>query len=57
VRQAAEQARGAAARRLLLTHLWPGTDHARALAEAATEYDGRIDVAASGLVVDLAMPR
>jgi ribonuclease BN (tRNA processing enzyme) len=56
-RQAAEQARRAAARRLLLTHLWPGTDRARARAEAATEYDGRIDVATSGLVVDLATPR
>jgi ribonuclease BN (tRNA processing enzyme) len=57
VRQAAKQAQRAAARRLLITHLWPGTDHARALAEAATEFDGRIDVAASGLVVNLATPQ
>jgi ribonuclease BN (tRNA processing enzyme) len=52
-RQAAEQARRAATGHLLLTHLWPGTDPAAARAEAATEFDGPIDVATSDLVLDL----
>jgi ribonuclease BN (tRNA processing enzyme) len=52
-RQAAEQASEAGAKRLLLTHLWPGTDPAEALRVAGLAYDGRIDVAVAGLAVDL----
>jgi ribonuclease BN (tRNA processing enzyme) len=53
VRQAARQARQAAARSLMLTHLWPGTDHAEALAEAAFEYDGPTTVATCGRTADV----
>jgi hypothetical protein len=37
----------------LLTHLWPGTDRFAALRAAGEDYDGEIDVATAGLVVDL----
>jgi ribonuclease BN (tRNA processing enzyme) len=50
---AARQAAQAGAARLLLTHLWPGTDHAAALAAAAEHYDGDLAVAAPGLTADL----
>jgi ribonuclease BN (tRNA processing enzyme) len=52
-RQAGQQAVAAGARRLLLTHLWPGTDRLAALAAAGDEYDGDLGVATAGLVVDL----
>ncbi|MEV8318409.1 MBL fold metallo-hydrolase [Streptomyces sp. NPDC059900] len=44
----------AGAGRLLLTHLWPGTDPQAALAAAAQTYDGPVAVASGGLAVDLA---
>lgn len=47
---AARQAAAAGAARLLLTHLWPGTDHAAALAAASAEYPGEVAVATAGLV-------
>jgi ribonuclease BN (tRNA processing enzyme) len=50
---AGRQAAEAGARRLLLTHLWPGTDPAAARAAAAGGYDGEIEVATPGLVRDL----
>jgi ribonuclease BN (tRNA processing enzyme) len=34
--------------RLLLTHLWPGTDPAAAVAAAAAEYEGEVGVAEAG---------
>jgi ribonuclease BN (tRNA processing enzyme) len=52
-RDAAREAAEAGAGRLMLTHLWPGTDHAEARAVAATEYGGDIEVARAGLVLDL----
>ncbi len=52
-RSAGRQAADARVRRLLLTHLWPGTDPSAARAAAAGEYDGAIGVATSGLVADL----
>jgi ribonuclease BN (tRNA processing enzyme) len=52
-RQAGRQAGQANVRRLLLTHLWPGTDHAAVLAEAGTTYEGEISIARAGLTVDL----
>ena len=52
-RQAANQASDAGARRLLLTHLWPGTDPAAAQAAARQGYAGEIAIATSGLVFDL----
>lgn len=52
-RQAGEHAAAAAAGRLLLTHLWPGTDPVRAVEEARRAYSGNVVVAGEDLVVDL----
>jgi ribonuclease BN (tRNA processing enzyme) len=52
-RQIGRQASAAGVHRLLLTHLWPGTDAATALAAARDGYDGEVGMATSGLVVDL----
>jgi ribonuclease BN (tRNA processing enzyme) len=52
-RQAGRQAQDADARRLLLTHLQPGTDATAAQAAAGAGYDGEIGIATSGLVFDL----
>lgn len=48
-RLAGEYARQAGAGRLLLTHLWPGTDAEAALRTAAGAFSGPIDIAAPGL--------
>jgi ribonuclease BN (tRNA processing enzyme) len=53
-RQAGEQAARAGVRRLMLTHLWPGTDPQAARSAAGIGYGGPIDVAAPDLTVDLA---
>jgi ribonuclease BN (tRNA processing enzyme) len=53
-RQAAASAVRAGARRLILTHLWPGSDPDAAVRAAREVYPGPIDVARSGLVIDLA---
>jgi ribonuclease BN (tRNA processing enzyme) len=50
---AAAQAARAGAARLLLTHLWPGTDPNAALSAAARLYDGDLRVATPGLTVNL----
>lgn len=50
---AGRNAREAQVGRLVLTHLWPGTDHARAKEEAARSYPGPIDVAVPSLTIDL----
>ncbi|MEO3796911.1 MBL fold metallo-hydrolase [Nonomuraea sp. B10E15] len=52
-RQAGRQALEADARRLLLTHLQPGTDASAARAAAGATYDGEIGIATPGLVFDL----
>ncbi len=44
----------AGARRLMLTHLMPGTDPSAALAAARQAYDGEISVATAGLALDIA---
>ncbi|MFM7063486.1 MAG: MBL fold metallo-hydrolase [Actinomycetes bacterium] len=44
-RQAGEQARGAHARRLVVTHLTPGSDRAGAVAEAADAYGAAVEAA------------
>lgn len=51
--QAAVQAAQAGSGRLLLTHLSPGTDAARAAAVAERAFTGHIDVARSGLHITL----
>ena len=53
-RQAGADAALAGARRLLLTHLWPGSDAEAAVRAAREAYRGPIDVARPGQVIDLA---
>lgn len=50
---AGRQAEAAGVGRVLLTHLWPGTDRAQALAEAGAQYSGDLGVAVADLSVDL----
>ena len=52
-REQGRQAAAAGARRLLLTHLLPGTDPAAARAAAGHDYRGETGVAAPGVVLDL----
>jgi len=51
--QQGRQAAAAGTRRLLLTHLMPGTDPAAARAAARHGYRGEVGVATAGLVLDL----
>ncbi|MFR0355709.1 MBL fold metallo-hydrolase [Streptomyces sediminimaris] len=51
-RLAARYARQAGSARLLLTHLWPGTDPAAARETAAELFTGPVDVAVPGLVAE-----
>jgi ribonuclease BN (tRNA processing enzyme) len=55
-REAGRQAALAGARRLMLTHLMPGTDHTSALVAARAGYDGDIGIATPGVTVDLPGP-
>jgi ribonuclease BN (tRNA processing enzyme) len=55
-RQAAGYALRAAVGRLVLTHLQPWNDQDAAREEAASSFDGQIDVAAAGVVIDLSGP-
>ena len=43
----------AGAGRLVLTHLWPGTDPGQAVRAAAESYPGPIAVASPGLVAEV----
>ncbi|GAA4024019.1 MULTISPECIES: MBL fold metallo-hydrolase [Streptomyces] len=52
-RLAGQYARQADAARLLLTHLWPGTDPVEAAKAAAEAFARPLDVATPGLVIDL----
>jgi ribonuclease BN (tRNA processing enzyme) len=52
-RQAGEHAARADVGRLVLTHLWPGTDPSAARAAAARVFPSALDVAAPGLTIDL----
>jgi ribonuclease BN (tRNA processing enzyme) len=51
--EAGEYATQARARRLLLTHVWPGDDRRRSVTEAAGAYAGPIVVADEGLALDV----
>ena len=53
MREAGEAAAAAGARRLMLTHFWPGNDRDRARAAAAEGFPGEILVADEGAVVEL----
>jgi ribonuclease BN (tRNA processing enzyme) len=48
------QASRAGAARLVLTHLWPGTDPEASVTAARRSFEAPIDVAAGGMVVELA---
>jgi ribonuclease BN (tRNA processing enzyme) len=52
-RQAAEVAKTAGARRLLLTHLVPWADHGAILAEAAATFDGPTELVAADRTYDI----
>jgi ribonuclease BN (tRNA processing enzyme) len=52
-REAWQQAAQAQVGRLMLTHLWPGTDATDSLDVAAEEFSGLIQIARGGLVVEL----
>ena len=52
-REAGEWATAAGARRLMLTHFWPGNDRGVSLRQAAETYDGELLAADEGRVVDL----
>jgi ribonuclease BN (tRNA processing enzyme) len=54
--EAGEQAARAGAGHLMLTHLWPGTDHDAARSAAAARYDGTTSVAAPGLTLEASAP-
>lgn len=54
--QAGAYAAAADAGRLLLTHLYPGTDPGEARQAASEHYGGPLDIAMPGLVVDLNRP-
>ncbi|WP_410668622.1 MBL fold metallo-hydrolase [Amycolatopsis sp. cmx-4-68] len=51
--EAGHWAARAGARRLLLTHFWPGTDRTEAAAEAATRFGGEVLVAKEDLTIPL----
>ncbi|HEY4568472.1 MAG TPA: MBL fold metallo-hydrolase [Kribbella sp.] len=54
VMTATEAARGArGAKRLLLTHFWPGSDRSISVAEAQREFDGEVLAAEEGLTLTL----
>jgi ribonuclease BN (tRNA processing enzyme) len=53
-REAGVWAARASAKRLLLTHFWPGSDRSRAAAEAREEYTGEVICAEEGMVTDFA---
>ena len=50
---AGRQAQQAGAARLVLTHLWPGTDPADSLRAARTVFEGPVEVARPDLVLDV----
>ncbi|WP_406108739.1 MBL fold metallo-hydrolase [Micromonospora globbae] len=49
-------ARRAGARRLMLTHFWPGNDRAAAVAAAQVEFDGPVLAAEEDLTLELGRP-
>ncbi len=50
--EAGEWARAAGARRLLLTHFWPGSDRGVSLRQAAAAFDGELLAADEDLVIE-----
>jgi ribonuclease BN (tRNA processing enzyme) len=54
--EAGHWARRAGARRLMLTHFWPGNDRAAAVAAASAEFGEDVLAAEEDLVVGLGSP-
>lgn len=54
--EAGDWAQRAGAQRLLLTHLWPGTDPAESAWRASRMFAGPVQVAYQGLLIDLHKP-
>ena len=52
-RQAGQYAAEADVRRLVLTHLWPGTEPSAAKESARRAYSGDLDIATPGVIVEL----
>lgn len=52
-RQAGEVAAAAGARRLMLTHFWPGNDREQSRSEAQESFPGQVLLADEGLAVPL----
>jgi ribonuclease BN (tRNA processing enzyme) len=52
-RQAGQQAKAAHAGRLMITHVLPTIDAGEVAAEAAESFGGAVEVARSGLTVDV----
>jgi ribonuclease BN (tRNA processing enzyme) len=52
-RQAGEHAAAAGVGRLVLTHIWPSLDKEDSRTEAAQTYDGPIDIAREGMVLEV----
>lgn len=52
--EAGAWAHRAGAQRVLLTHLWPGTDPAESVGRACEQFSGPVQVATQGLTIDLA---
>jgi len=52
-RQAGEYAAKGDAKRLVLTHLWPGTDPSTTHAAAQRVYSADLDIATPGMTIDL----
>ncbi|WP_218670859.1 hypothetical protein [Microbispora sp. GKU 823] len=51
--EAGEWARRAGARRLMLTHFWPGNDRAASVAAARPAFGGDVLAAEEGLTVEI----
>jgi ribonuclease BN (tRNA processing enzyme) len=52
-RQAGEHATKAGAQRLMLTHIWPSLDKEVSRTEAKETFDGPIDIAREGMVLEV----
>ena len=51
--QAGEHAARSEAKHLLLTHIWPTLDTTVSMEQAAAKYDGQIDLAVEGMLVEI----
>jgi ribonuclease BN (tRNA processing enzyme) len=54
--EAGHWAQRAGARRLMLTHFWPGNNRAASVAAASAEFDGDVLAAEEDLIVRLGQP-